>query len=334
MSLLSEFLYDIWVRKALSAAGHTVLVYDYFLSLNDEIQYIWSAPWTIVKVMFLINRYGNLVGQTVIRLEEAGVLAVLAHNSQLFCQRFAIVTNYFMVLSSESIHILVLMRAWAIWGTRKRLTNILVGSYVIYVLILLGITMLGGIHDSHENFRYLNLVEICVSDMPKYMWLGYFGSVILDAVTFVLTVRSLWRYSREFQFLYPSNLLRVLLRDATIFFVISMFNNSIIVASWTVYANSPYTFLPKGFSGPLLSVVGQRVVLNLKSLPTRTYATHELSREVDRQLEVFEFDECCLSPQNRCGLDDAKEACCSSPQGRDGLDVPEGGIRECQPNLT
>jgi len=34
-------------------------------------------------------------------------------------------------------------------------------------------------------------------------------------------------------------------------------------------------------------VTGQRLVLNLKSLKTRTYATHDLSREVDRQLEAF-----------------------------------------------
>ena len=34
-------------------------------------------------------------------------------------------------------------------------------------------------------------------------------------------------------------------------------------------------------------MAGQRLVLNLKGLKTRTYATHDLSREVDRQLEAF-----------------------------------------------
>lgn len=72
-----------------------------------------------------------------------------------------------------------------------------------------------------------------------------------------------------------------------------------IAVSWTVYSNSPYTFLPKGFSGPLLSVAGQRVVLNLKSLPTRSYSTHDLSREVDRQLEAFAEASYCLSPPDR-----------------------------------
>lgn len=303
MLLLPEFFHYIWVRKTLSTAGHTVLIYDYSLTFHDEVWYIWSAPWTIVKVMFLLNRYANLAGQTVIWLEEAGILA---HDSQLFCQRFAMITTYFMILSSESIHILVLIRAWAIWGTSRSVTNILVGSYATYVLILLALASYGANHDSGEEFQHLDLAKICASAIPKYMWLCYVGSFILDVVTFVLTARSLRRYSREFQYLYPSDLLRLLVRDAAMFFLFSMFNNATIVASWTVYSNTPFTFLPKGFSGPLLSVAGQRVVLNLKSLPTRTYSTRELSCEVDRQLEAFS-EAHYLSSRGRDGLDDSEE---------------------------
>lgn len=278
-----------------------MLIYDYLLTFDDEISYIWNAPWTVVKVLFLINRYGDLAGQTLIRLEEVGILT---NNSQLFCQRFDIITTYFMILSSESIHILVLIRAWAIWGARRNTKNLLVGGYVSYVLILLGIASYGAHNDSSEQFQYLDLIKICASAMPKLMWLCYVGSFILDAVTFVLTTRSLRRYSKEFQCLYPSDLLYLLVRDATMFFIISMFNNAMIVASWTVYSNGPYTFLPKGFSGPLLSVAGQRVVLNLKSLPTRSYSTHDLSHEVDRQLEAFTEASYGLSPQGQDSLDD------------------------------
>ncbi|KAG1857381.1 hypothetical protein DFJ58DRAFT_726954 [Suillus subalutaceus] len=299
---LFEFFDQIWVRKALSATGHTVLIYDYLLTFNDEILYIWNAPWTVVKVLFLINRYGNIAGQTLIRLEEAGILA---HNSQFFCQRFSIITSYFMFISSESIHILVLIRAWAIWGAQRGMSNILIGGYVSYVLILLGISSCAR---AGEEYLYLDLVEICVSAMPKLMWLCYVGSFILDAITFVLTARSLRRYSREFQGLYPSDLLLLLVRDATIFFVFSMFNNAMIIASWTVYSNGPYTFLPKGFSGPLLSVAGQRVVLNLKSLSTRSYSTHDLSREVDRQLEAFAEEPYSFPPRGQDGLDDPESS--------------------------
>lgn len=38
-------------------------------------QYIWKAPSTAVKIGFLVNRYGNVIGQTFIMLEETGYLS-------------------------------------------------------------------------------------------------------------------------------------------------------------------------------------------------------------------------------------------------------------------
>ncbi|KAG1726146.1 hypothetical protein EDB19DRAFT_1833546 [Suillus lakei] len=164
-----EFMQDLWVRKIFSTTGHTLLVYDYLLTLKDEVCYIWNRPWTIVKVMFLINRYGNLVGQTVIRLEEAGLLS---HGSQVFCHRFAFFTSCFMILSTESIHILVLMRAWAIWGTQKRVANILIWCYVLYVLVLTG-TATYSVTTNHTQFSQLDVTHICVGAVPIYHFKGY-----------------------------------------------------------------------------------------------------------------------------------------------------------------
>lgn len=295
MSLSSQFMEGLWVRKSFSAAGHTLLVYDYLLTFRDEFVYIWDAPWTVVKVLFLLNRYGNLIGQTAIQLEEVGLLA---HNSQEFCQRFVIFTTCFMFISTESIHILVLMRAWAIWGTRKHVTKILAWSYVGYILMLLAGSA-SNLNAKNHQFSFLDVIHVCVTIMPKHVWLVYVGSIILDTALFVLTMRSLRRYSREFQQLYPSSLLHVLFRDAIIFFIVSTFSNAFTIASWIAFGHNPKYFLGKGFATPLLSVAGQRLVLNLRGLKTRTYTTRDLSREVDRQLQAFaEVD----SP----GLDDVE----------------------------
>ncbi|KAG2072385.1 hypothetical protein BDR04DRAFT_1230524 [Suillus decipiens] len=296
MSLSPQFMESLWVRKSFSAAGHTLLVYDYILTFRDEFVYIWKAPWTIVKVFFLLNRYGNLIGQTVIRLEEAGLLT---HDSQKFCQCFAVFTTCFMFISIESIHILVLVRAWAIWGTRKRVMSILAWSYVGYVVTLL-VSSAYSVHAANIRYLFLDVIQVCVTTMPDYVWLVYVGSFILDTVLFVLTMRSLRIHSREFQHLYPSSILHVLFRDAIIFFIASMFSNALIIASWTAFAHDPNYFLAKGFATPLLSAVGQRLVLNLRGLKTRTYTTRDLSREVDRQLRAF-------AEVDLPGLDDAKE---------------------------
>ncbi|KAG1857380.1 hypothetical protein DFJ58DRAFT_840669 [Suillus subalutaceus] len=247
MSLSPQFMESLWVRKSFSAAGHTLLVYDYLLTFRDEFVYIWDAPWTIVKILFLLNRYGNLIGQTVVRLEEAGLLA---HDSQKFCQCFAIFTSCFMFLSVESIHILVLVRAWAIWGTQKRVTNILAWSYVIYVVTLLASTSYS-LYAGNIQYLFLDVIHVCVTTMPIS---GY----------------TLGNFSHSTRLVF----------SMCFFEMRSSFSS-------TAFWNNPKYFLAKGFATPLLSVVGQRLVLNLRGLKTRTYATRDLSREVDRQLQAF-----------------------------------------------
>ena len=39
------------------AVGLMVLLYDHVLTFGDEVQYVWSAPATYAKYIFLLNRY-------------------------------------------------------------------------------------------------------------------------------------------------------------------------------------------------------------------------------------------------------------------------------------
>ncbi|KAH7921189.1 hypothetical protein BV22DRAFT_747596 [Leucogyrophana mollusca] len=116
----------------------------------------------------------------------------------------------------------------------------------------------------------------------------YFGSLVLDTTVFAITMRSLREHSRVCRHLYPSHLLIRLFKDATIFFLVGALNNILYIIMWTVYATRPQYFIYLTTFLPLLSLTGQRLVLNLRGLQTRTYTTGELGREVDRQIMAFE----------------------------------------------
>ncbi|KAH7910067.1 hypothetical protein BJ138DRAFT_153658 [Hygrophoropsis aurantiaca] len=280
-----SFSEDLRVREAFGIAGCTLFVWDYILTFEEEVRYIWQAPWTVSKVSFLVSRYGNLACQTFVRVEEAGLLS---HGSEAWCHKFNLFTASYMIVSSESIHILVLMRAWAIWGCTKRVVVSLISIYVTYLLLLLSMTILGAVSTSFHTFQYLGEIGICVGVIPPYIWTIFLASLILDTTVFALTMRSLRKYSRICRHLYPSQLLHQLIKDASIFFFVSTINNIAIMLLWTVYRSSPVYFLSITFTIPILSITGQRLVLNLRGLQTRSYTTGELSREVDRQIMAFE----------------------------------------------
>ncbi|OJA19649.1 hypothetical protein AZE42_13692 [Rhizopogon vesiculosus] len=71
------------------------------------------------------------------------------------------------------------------------------------------------------------------------------------------------------------------------------------------------------FSSPLLSVAGQRLVLNLKSLKTRSYTSRDLSLEVDRQLEAFAEADCPIALDDVGDLESGRGASDSGNSSHD-----------------
>ncbi|KAG9313155.1 hypothetical protein JVU11DRAFT_6605 [Chiua virens] len=99
-ALSSTLVEQVFLRQSFALAGNSLLIYDYFITLSPEVTYIWNTPWTLVKAGFFINRYGNLIGQMYILLEEMGCLA---HGSQKFCVAFRIYCSLLIVFTGESI---------------------------------------------------------------------------------------------------------------------------------------------------------------------------------------------------------------------------------------
>ncbi|KAH7921191.1 hypothetical protein BV22DRAFT_747719 [Leucogyrophana mollusca] len=291
MSVPIPFVADLWVRRAFGVAGYTILVWDYILTFADEVRYIWMAPWTLSKALFLVNRYGNLASQTFLHIEETGFLS---HGSQKWCHRFNVYATIYLFVATESIHILVLLRAWAIWGCTPRVAAWLISIYAIYSLLVLAMTVYGTTTSTFQTFQYLEDIGVCVAYMPPYLWTLFFPSnplysFALDTSVFAITMRSLRKHSRACRHLYPSQLLQQLFKDAITFFLVNTFNNAfVILVMWTLYAMSPKNLIAMSFSTPLLSVAGQRLVLNLRGLRTQTYSRGQLSREVDRQIMAFQ----------------------------------------------
>ncbi|KAF5376270.1 hypothetical protein D9615_008555 [Tricholomella constricta] len=57
LKLLETVWYHNTIVQYASVSALTLYVYDYALTLKDEVEYIWKARLTPIKVLFLINRY-------------------------------------------------------------------------------------------------------------------------------------------------------------------------------------------------------------------------------------------------------------------------------------
>ncbi|KAH7919258.1 hypothetical protein BV22DRAFT_1133965 [Leucogyrophana mollusca] len=313
------FAESLWIRKCFIASSRGFLFYDYFLTLDDEIQYIWNAPWGVVKITYLLNRYGSILGNVVIGLEE---FEIVGHGLPTFCSSFRLFSTVFAVLAVESIHILVLMRAWAIWGCQRTVAvwlGVLYGIYVVFLIVIFNLGL--------GKKPYVQGQDVMVSDnltnqmvFEDYIWLAYVASFVLDTAMFIITMRSLYTYSRIRRQLYPSHLLRSLYGDAIAFFIASIFSDTFTVVAFIAFPDDPKNVLAKGFALPLLSVTGQRLVLNLRGLKSSTFSTADLSVEIARQLDLLAAAGLGSIPER----DGANRECHASPGDTEVIELGDG----------
>ncbi|KAF8141380.1 hypothetical protein EV363DRAFT_1412838 [Boletus edulis] len=299
----SLFFRDLRIRQFLSVAGQAVLTYDYLLTFELEVDCIWCTPWSMVKAIFLLNRYGTLIVQSFITLEELGILS---HGSQKFCMRFLWLQSLFVLFLSETTRTLLLLRARALLGCSYRVAMCLVSVYILYVLVRGGYSSyLLFKHDRDFTFPYLEETGVCV--IPSTLanvWLSGVTSLLLDTGLFAMIAYYLYKLCKGSQQLRHSPLLRLLVRDGEHVGSFDLLNpcsrssmpNSaqanifydvLGILSLSAFADEPLYFLQVSFSFPFLVIAGQRVVLNLRGLQSEPYTTQDISRAVDMQIAAL-----------------------------------------------
>ncbi|KAF7334701.1 hypothetical protein MVEN_02300800 [Mycena venus] len=142
---------NVLITRYVSAAGLVILLYDHLLTLQDEIEYIWSAPSTVAKTLFLILRYmvpSFLTAQTISAFfatpvgrwlilsfkREAGWPQFQCPMWSKLCKTWTSFATYAGWLSIVISNFLVLLR---IWTTLPRNNRLIGWSIVFFVLMQL-----------------------------------------------------------------------------------------------------------------------------------------------------------------------------------------------------
>ncbi|KAI6044381.1 hypothetical protein EDC04DRAFT_362551 [Pisolithus marmoratus] len=274
------FIYDVWLQRAAVVAGYTLLVYDYLLTLSDEVEYIWKAPWTPVKSVYLANRYIVLLGQTFVCIQATGFVAAATGV-------YAIFLAIYILVSLETAHVLVVIRAWAIWGGNRHILQSVVLGYVV---CLVSLVLAVGKGEDFSNFEP-TVKSVCYEPAPDRAWLFYFGSLVVDSLLFCMTMVGLWSYRKSFK--YGSlELIKALMQGVTSFYIITVCYDILGIVSLTRYANSPRSFAITTIITPVLAIYSQRVAHDLRRMAPMSWSAPELSQVVNRQLAGFP---CCTN---------------------------------------
>ncbi|OAX31724.1 hypothetical protein K503DRAFT_805835 [Rhizopogon vinicolor AM-OR11-026] len=117
----------------LAAAG--LLVFDYCITLGDEIRWILRRSWGVPAVMFILSRYAPFIGA--IMTAYSGVKSQLFYTEVTQCTTFNDVSNAAHFMSAIGSEGLMLLRTYIFWGgSRKFLAVMLPFSLVAIILVV------------------------------------------------------------------------------------------------------------------------------------------------------------------------------------------------------
>ncbi|KAG9124781.1 hypothetical protein FRC07_010256 [Ceratobasidium sp. 392] len=233
------------------------MVYDWFLQLSDEVQYVWKAEQSPVTILFLVNRYITFVFLAIDMYDKGGIAT---HISDRFCLVWYFTEGTWYATSLGIIHALVAMRVAALWGRTRRIVIFLTLLWVTYFSATTTIVFSALVSRVH-TIRFDPTFRLCFLSIAPYLWTCWIPPLILELTLFVMSCIQALK-SRVYTTRTP--LLRILIRDGTVHFLVIVCCSLFNMITWMV---APPT-LVKGTLGFGLAVANAmiaRLVINLRS---------------------------------------------------------------------
>ncbi|KIK63031.1 hypothetical protein GYMLUDRAFT_41332 [Collybiopsis luxurians FD-317 M1] len=256
-----------------------ILVYDWLLTLDQEVELIWRRPskTRLPVILFLFNRYLTLLGNIPVFVLFFWSKPVNPQNPQLGSRHFDFYLQTFLVLVQLNITVLFIIRVTALYGGSRwiKLSLIVLG---------LGMTCNAIVHLALADRQPLAHIESpSVSDqignVPiftasqglhlTYVWTGAF---IFDLCTFCLTIWRTMNISRGNHI--QGGIGTVIMRDGLMYFgIITLvtLGNVIVFLLGTELLKGLFTDL----SSVLSSILMSHMILNLRedNAYTMNYST-------------------------------------------------------------
>ncbi|KIO22740.1 hypothetical protein M407DRAFT_27770 [Tulasnella calospora MUT 4182] len=309
---IREVAKHITVSRYLILVGFVILLYDHFLTIKEEIEFVWRRPKNLISWIFLCNRYLTPVVLAIDIYDKLGGakdLSVAVSTLKFDRPHIPLLTLLssfgelvLHFVSHASIHALVVIRVNALWGNQPAIRWALYGSWFVYFATSLSIALAAAIQNI-ATFHPNPLINICFSIVGDFVFWVWVPPIILEFILFSLTVAKAFKQSRRVISSMP--IAYVLYRDGALYFIVitqcSIFN--LIVWKWLPLS---YFALAKYFTLGLVNAMGARMVLNLRQLggvrnddtPPTVYFVEAVPSQVCKNGELT-FDARCITSEPR-----------------------------------
>ncbi|KAH9841103.1 uncharacterized protein C8Q71DRAFT_743429 [Rhodofomes roseus] len=217
------YMSEVYVAGFCTISISVLIVYEYIITIADEVRHFWHGRFTGSKILFFMNRYallshGVLSLGTTVSLNTAG------------CADATVLLSLCIFILYATEAVFAAMRAFAITGYNwpTALFVLALGSIPVWANVYL-ITRTRYFVERFGNVvACANTLDVSADSyftdhIPAYysaIIVGALGSILSDALVLVITWWKLWGFKRAADRARVSTpLVAVILRDGSLYFV-------------------------------------------------------------------------------------------------------------------
>ncbi|KAF8126619.1 hypothetical protein EV363DRAFT_1174006, partial [Boletus edulis] len=204
----------------------TVVVYDFFLTLSREIDYVWLRPWNWISTMFLLIRYFGLSLAIL-----TGLLGSTFLSGNVTVGTVTSVVVYWQLpIFIAAADLVMIAWVYVMWNRSKRILGVLLSVYVPQVILSF---VVAGVysypHDSlpgrvNQVPGFSTCDHLLASSSPVLYFnlLGLRAAIsimLLVLVAIQSLKQSVWMYKATKQW-QPNQYMQLLIRDEILYFAV------------------------------------------------------------------------------------------------------------------
>ncbi|KAG2146370.1 uncharacterized protein EDB93DRAFT_471762 [Suillus bovinus] len=275
MTSPTEIALRLQTVKYFKMVGLAILVFDYCINLEAEIDLTWGRKWDFVRILFAAARYTPFIGVPV------DLIYSLGPTSPRLCSSLYQVTSWLNIIGTVAAELLLLVRTYTLWGRSRVLL-------VALLLLTLGCIAGSGVVSAHavSLLKYqdppLSTSGCYQSQRIAIYAVNYTILVLFETVILCLNIFQAWLRRGQ----HGSRLITRLYWDGIVYVLyilaISIANIIVITLLPSDYAESLDT-LQLVFH----SVLSARLIFNLRAIMQRRHE-QDISAVVIEMNDQFE----------------------------------------------
>lgn len=252
----------------LEIASLAFLLYDHVITLDQEVERIWKAPWSLPKILFLFNRYTgpiSLLVNTSIFTSEAPYPV---------CQKWIHFEGAAGIIAMASVELIMIFRLYALYRRSKTMLALMILGFwcnisAMSVLMQLGLQRTTIFQRPGHWYKGCHPVGL-----PDFFWAYYVSPLIFETILLGLTLyKTFWQIRSR---VTHTPVVKLFVRDGVAYFLVifcTLLSNSLI---WLL---APAGLLESGIGMAIAmpTVMGSRMLLNLRGLTAATPDASELT---------------------------------------------------------